>query len=172
MRLAIGRLPVVIALFPLILSCSSDETTEPEPEAEKNPVLWEVGSSNRLKADDFFIEAGNQKFLANTENVNVRGDTGGERRTIEIEWTEHGAEMRFYMYFTVTDTHWWVHEMRTYDGDQGNPSWIYYYGDAELFKSEMRSSYQGDVDLLSDESDRGVPGRLYIDNMELGPLYP
>lgn len=140
--------------------CSDDATG-----VSANPVLWE-SHGVRLEADDFYIETTGrlERYRADVPGVAVGGSASGNSKTLEIEWNEHGSEMRLYIYLRADTTEWESHEIRTYDGaPDGN--WVYYYG--PFFQSAVGSTFTGDVDLTSDSSDRGVTGRLHFTNLRL-----
>ena len=131
-----------------------------------NPVLWEYDGI-RLEADDFYIEIAGRwaQFRANGPGVAVGGSASGTSKTLEIEWNEHGAEMRLYIYLEANASVWWSREIRTYDGDPDG-EWLYYYG--PLFQTAIGSLFVGDVDLTSDFSNRGGrSGRLHFTNLRL-----
>ena len=76
--------------------------------------------------------------------------------------------MRLQFYFTGNRTHWWVDEIRTFNGqDPGN--WIYYTG--TFFKTPRNHTFTGDVALTSQsEQQRGneqSAGELHITNLHL-----
>jgi len=151
----------------LALAACGDDTptgTDPTP----NPVAWTYGTVS-LQAADFYLEADGVKYLANVPQVDVGGSGASSTtsKTLELEWVENGVDMRLYIYLSADSAHWWSHEIRTYDGatnDDGT-RWIYYYG--EFFKSPVGSSFVGDVDLTSNDSDNGVTGRLHFTGLHL-----
>ena len=158
-----------LALFalPCLVGCSDDTPTQAGT-TTGNPVLWDTGHI-RLQADDFYLEADGVTYLANVDHVEIGGDWDSANNTygtIELEWTEHGNDMRLYVYFQATTEMWWCDEIRTYDGHKDDGTrWIYYYG--EFFKSPVGSAFDGDVDLTNDDSDNGVEGKLYFTAMHL-----
>lgn len=152
------RLVVALALT----GCAGDATG-----GSMNHVLWDTGSV-RLEADDFYIEAAGVLYRAAVPGVLVGGNPGNSTfRTLELEWTEHGTDMRLYIYFEADAATWSSYEIRTYDGAPSSDGtrWVYYYG--PFFESAVGSQFVGDVDLTSDGSDNGVVGRLHFTNLRL-----
>ena len=75
--------------------------------------------------------------------------------------------MRLYLYLAADDTHWWVSELRTYDGSPSG-EWIAYTG--PFFRIPLGGTYLDDIDLSS--ANGKVPGRLRIDDMALTAFAP
>lgn len=122
----------------------------------------------RLEADGLRIETGGAVFVGAAERFSVVSDPGTPTyRTLEISWTEQGSDMRLNMYFAADETHWWVSEIRTYDG-MPIPDWVTYRG--PFFRTERGSAYEGTVDLAG--SGRAGGGRLHIDDMRLAAFLP
>jgi hypothetical protein len=153
-------LPFLVALA--VTGCASDATGE-----AANHVVWDTGSI-RLEADDFYIDVAGTRYRADVPGVDVGGNPGNSTfRTLELEWTEHGTDMRLYIYFEADVSTWWSYEIRTYDGAPSTDGtrWVYYYG--PFFESAVGSTFVGDVDLTSDDSDNGVTGQLHFTNLRL-----
>ncbi len=132
-----------------------------------NPVAWSTPYA-ALIAQDFAIEAGDQRFTASVAQVDVHSDPGDATyETLELAWPEAGVGMRLYLYFAADSTDWWVSEIRTYDGlpNTTGSNWIYYRG--PFFRTPLGESYRGDVDLTSNGSDNGVTGHLRISGVQL-----
>jgi hypothetical protein len=130
-------------------------------------LSWSHGGVS-LQADDFSIEVNGVLYRGNVPGVRVDGDPGiGDFKTLEIEWTEHGTEMRLFIYLKADAGKWWSNEIRTYDGapDSDGTRWVYYYG--PFFETATGSSFTGDVDLTSDDSDNGVVAKLHFTNLRL-----
>jgi hypothetical protein len=73
--------------------------------------------------------------------------------------------MRTNFYFTLTDTEWWVNEIRTYNGKSGTDAdWVYYYG--EFFRSPIGTTFSGDFDETG-KADDGSSGHLHIGGLTL-----
>ena len=97
--------------------------------------------------------------------VDVHSDPGiSDYCTLEVTWFEYDVEMRLYIYFTASDTHFWANEIRTYTGKDTDAEWIYYTG--EFFKTELNSPFKGNVDLVSDE-ENPFKGRIHFENLTL-----
>lgn len=117
-----------------------------------------------LDADAVSIDVGDKTFVT-AQPMDVNSDPGDDRyTTLELTWTEHGAEMRIYIYFTSDGIEWWSNEIRTYDGNQQG-EWITYTG--EFFRTPRDAPFVGDLDVSASASDRGVDGRLRMENMRL-----
>lgn len=145
-------------------AATSEVTPTPAP---KNPINWKTDQA-LLQADDFYIVANGQKYLANTGNVRVSSDPGSYvYTTLEAIWWEHGKEMRLFMYFNGDANKWWVSEIRTYNG-QERGDWIYYKG--PFFESPRGTAFHGvDYLLESDSPDRS--GRLHLENFYVQPFF-
>ena len=135
-----------------------------EEDAENlRPISW-ITDRVSLEADDFYIVANGEKYYANVEDVQVHSDPGSATYcSLEVEWQENGVEMRLYIYFNATQTHWWSDEIRTYDG-QVSGEWIYYTGN--FFDSSIGTAFTGDIDLQSD-ADNDYAGEIHFDNLTL-----
>lgn len=129
-----------------------DPSLPPEP---ANKVSWKTDNVS-LEADDFYIEANNQKFLGKPESgstIQIHSDPGNPNyTTLELIWKENGVEMRLFMYFNADGTNWWSPEVRTYNGaPQGD--WVYYVGGKtpevplKMFDRPLGRAYIGDFDL-------------------------
>jgi hypothetical protein len=102
-------------------------------------------------------------FTADTDVVALNSDPGSETdRTLEATWFENASEMRVNLYFRADAEHWWVSELRTYDG-QPTPDWITFPG--PLFETPLGEAYSGDV--LLDSTIGTVPGTIEIRGLEL-----
>ncbi len=102
-------------------------------------------------------------FTADTDVVALNSDPGNETyRTLEATWFESGSEMRVNLYFKADTEHWWVSELRTYDG-QPTPDWITFPG--PLFETPLGEVYNGDV--LLNGGQGHVPGTVEIGNLRL-----
>lgn len=93
-------------------------------EKKKNPINWATPYAS-LKANDFFIRIGEQKFYGQ-EPISISSNPGADRTTLEAIWREKDVEMRMFMYFRKKENNMWeMYELRTYNGN--NPGdWIYY----------------------------------------------
>ncbi len=152
-------------------SCSSQESPGspgpgpgPTSTTSTNPVAWST-STVSLTAADFWIVADGQTYLANPNAVDVHSDPGDSMyTTLELVWTEHGREMRFFTYFySDGSSSWWSNEMRTYNG-QPSADWLFYTG--MFFQSPYGSSFRGDIDLTNDASD-SIRGELHLHGVVL-----
>ena len=110
-----------------------------------NSIHWTTDVVE-LKAADFWIEANGQRFSAADVPVSVGSDPGDQTyRTLEVEWTEHGVPMWFYLYFGGDATTWWVTEIRTHDGHL-NADWAALRG--TWFKTPLGAAWTGDLDVV------------------------
>jgi hypothetical protein len=143
----------------------TDTKTLAPPQAD--PVSWETGRVV-LSADAFEIEAGTKNFFAQNTPVDLHSDPGNATYwTFEATWLESGVEMRLNLYFAADNAHWWVNEIRTYNGAaQGD--WIYYKG--TFFKTPIGQQFQGDVSLES--NDGPIQGKLHFANLHLVSAIP
>lgn len=126
-----------------------------------NPIHWATDVVD-LKAADFWIEANGQRFRAAAVPASVYSDPGNPTsRTFEVEWTEHGVPMWFYLYLGGDDTSWWVREIRTRDGHL-NADWAALRG--VWFKSPLGAAWTGDLDVtLTDVAAAGsTPTRVHL----------
>jgi hypothetical protein len=135
-------------------------------------VVWDSGAV-RLEADSIRI-VGFDTFTATPDIVDgspaiaIGSDPGdASSRTLEVEWRERGVPMRLYLYFAADDTHWWVTEMRTYDGSSLG-GWIHYLG--PLFRTPLGGTYADDV--VATGGRGAVPGSVRIDGLRLTAFAP
>jgi hypothetical protein len=136
------------------------------PDLEGNQVHWKT-EVVELQAADFWIDTAGKRFLG-TGQLRVSSDPGNATyRTLELTWLEHGAEMRVNIYFGGDTTHWWIDEIRTYDGTAQSPDWLFYRA-AEI-RAPIGQPWVGNVHLTSISSSqpgRG-PGTLYFGALHL-----
>ncbi len=142
-------------------------TTASSPTAElgTHAVHWSTVAVE-LVAEDFYLEAGGKRYIANVPSVDLRSDPSTAHRTLEVTWQEHGVEMRLHLYFTSDATNWWAKEIRTYNGQQPG-DWITYKG--TFFKTPHGEPFVGDLDLTSmGQGDTPpIPGKLHLGNVRL-----
>ena len=134
-----------------------------------NAVRWSTDAVDFV-AEDFYLEAHGKRYLANVASVDRHSDPGtATYRTLEVTWQEHGTEMRVYLYFAADATHWWVNEIRTYNGRTPG-DWITYTG--EFFKTPQGVAFHGDLDLTSDPQQGGQfgVGKVHLRNATIRPL--
>jgi len=135
-------------------------------------VAWDSGAV-RLEADSIRIVAldtftGTPDVVDGVPALAIGSDPGdASSRTLEVEWQERGVPMRLYLYFAADDSHWWVTEMRTYDGSSRG-GWIHYPG--PLFRTPLGGTYAGDVAATGGRGD--VPGSVRIDGLRLTAFAP
>lgn len=140
---------------------------------DSGPAIDWDGGGVRLEADSLRIEAmgtftGTPDIAQGEPAIQVGGDSGSPTyRTLEVEWRERGVPMRLYLYLAADDTHWWVSEMRTYDGSSGG-EWISYPG--PLFRTPLGGTWSGDF--ARDGRGGDVPGSLRIDGLRLTAFAP
>lgn len=139
----------------------------PTPIPEQNKISWQTPQVS-LEADNFYILINDKKFLGNVENK-LHSDPGNTTyTTLEVEWTENGIPMRFYMYFEANNDTWSVSEIRTYNGK--NPGdWIFYDG---FLGGKPGNPYINKVlDIKSKPvGSYNVPGEIHFENIKLLPF--
>ncbi len=139
------------------------------PDLEGNQVNWKTEVVN-LQAADFWIDTAGKRFLG-TGQLRVSSDPGNATyRTLELTWLEHGAEMRVNIYFGGDATHWWIEEIRTYDGTAQSPDWLFYR--APEIRAPIGQPWIGNVHLTSigsSQPGRG-PGTLHFGTMRLASM--
>jgi hypothetical protein len=122
----------------------------------------------RFDANALEIEANGQTFTSAGSNVDVNSDPGtATYQTLELDWHEHGVEMRLYFYLAADAHDWWVSSLSTYNG-RSNPDWIAYPG--PLFRTPLGTAFAGNVDLAPSGAPHGA--RLQIAGMRLQPFLP
>lgn len=130
-----GCAPVKPAAVPAPAPASAPAVALP-----MNAVRWSTAAVDFV-AEDFYLEAHGKRYLANVASVERHSDPGtATYRTLEVTWQEHGTEMRVYLYFAADATHWWVNEIRTYNGRTPG-DWITYTG--EFFKTPQGRPFRG-----------------------------
>ena len=169
-RLAVGGLAVLlvaaIAGLALLSVSPAPDTTGPAAGGPKQ-IVWQTNLA-RLEADSIAIETAEHVFRAAADRFAVTSDPGSAAyRTLEISWREHEREMRLNLYFAANATHWWVRELRVYDGRLSG-EWISFAG--PLFATQRGHSFVGDIDL----SGRNKYGsaRLRIEGARLTAFVP
>lgn len=99
-----------------------------------------------LSADSISVIDGDRSF--SPTNAQVTSEPSGDKHaTLEITWTEGGAEQRIFMFFTSDGTDWWATEIRTYDTASGEPDWHEPIATGTFFSTPLGSAYTGDLDL-------------------------
>ena len=127
-----------------------------------NPVSWTTEQVH-LTADDFRIDVNGTEFVADDPAIEVQSDPGDPHyQTLELTWTEHGVEMRWYVYFQSDGVEWWSDEMRTYDGNAAG-EWVTFTGD--FFRSPLGHAYSGELDVTA--ADHGVTSHLRVAGLTL-----
>jgi hypothetical protein len=174
-----NRLRTSIFVLGLLVACSgtggdgadaNDNANAPTDAVVGLALNW-VGPTYTLTADDFVITANGVDFTAEVPaaSMNVGGDPGNPTySSIEATWTEHGVEMRLYIYLHNDGQQWWSDEIRTYDG-RADGDWITYTGD--FFRSPLGTPFVGDLDLTSD-SGQTYAGRLRFENLRMSTFEP
>lgn len=169
-RFVVGGLAVLlvaaVAVVALLSASPAPDTAGPAAGAPKQ-IVWQTNLA-RLEADSIAIETAEHVFTAAADRVDVISDPGSVTyRTLEVSWLEYEREMRLNLYFAANDTHWWVSELRIYDGrPQGD--WIGFAG--PLFTTQRGQSFVGDID-LSGRNQYGS-GRLRIEGARLTAFVP
>ena len=116
-------------------------TTVPVP---PGALKFATGQVSMIVAE-LVIEAGGERFVT-AGPVTTHSDPGvlNAYTTLELTWTEHGREMRLFLYFMSDGVDWWANEIRTYDGAPRG-SWVSYIG--EFFRTPLGRPFTGDVDM-------------------------
>jgi hypothetical protein len=139
------------------------------PGVPGNQVNWTTEVVD-LQAADFWIDTAGKRFLG-TGQMRVSSDPGNATyRTLELTWLEHGAEMRVNLYFGGDATHWWIDEIRTYDGTAQSPDWLFY--SVPEIRAPISQPWVGNVHLTSigsSQPGRG-PGTLHFGAMRLASI--
>lgn len=157
---------VLVLVGPTLGGCNSPLQPPGVPDggcnAAGHPVSWQM-STVSLTACDFSLIADGQTYTSNS-SVDIHSDPGDPTyTTLELIWTEHAREMRYFIYFTADATRWWSNEMRTYNG-QNPGDWLYYEG--TFAPSRIGSAFQGDLDLTNQSSDT-IRGELHLHGLVL-----
>ncbi len=146
-------------------------TAVPLPTGDWHSAHWSTNTVS-LSADDFYIIAGGKKFSSPTTAL-VHSDPGNPNyTTLEIEWSDNGIPMQFYMYLKADANKWTVYEMRTYDGTLAG-NWIYYKAD-NYFSAPIGAS----VGVIDRDIESGISAnKIHFTHMSLsttlkGSTYP
>lgn len=96
-----------------------------------------------LDAQSITVAVNGRTFHPIGDDGDVHSDPGTDSyTTLELTWFEDGIEMRINLYFAADAAHWWITEMRTYDGH--NPGeWITQVGDG--YRTPRGQAYEGDI---------------------------
>lgn len=125
----------------------SDASPSPTP-----AFLWDSGVV-RLAADEARITAGGREFLVEPGPISIDSDPGSETyQTLELEWREHGREMRLYLYLHADGERWWLDELRTRDGREP-AEWVTYPG--PLLRAPLGEPFTGDIERTSPDGQDG-----------------
>lgn len=107
--------------FDYIRLVSLAEIKPSVPPVVKNPVNWTTDSVS-LIADNFYIDVGEKRFYMKPDpNTGVTmGPIGSPNAnmftSLEVSWREYGIDMKVYLYFNKDNNHWWLSELKTYNG--------------------------------------------------------
>ncbi len=97
----------------------------------------------QLDAASITVTVNGRVFRPIGDDVKLNSDPGtASYTTLEVTWFEDGVEMRINLYFAADATHWWVTEMRTYDGRTPG-EWITQEGVA--YRTPRGQPYEGDL---------------------------
>lgn len=97
----------------------------------------------RLDAEAVTVEVNGRTFQPIGDDVEVSSDPGTPSyTTLELVWFEDGVEMRINLYFAADATHWWITEMRTYDGRTPG-EWITQEGVG--YRTPRGQAYEGEL---------------------------
>jgi hypothetical protein len=159
---ALGTIAAVAALVVGVMNIGGSgkrvEVKPPVAGAPEVPAVHFETHQVKLDADNFFVEAYGKRFTAKDTRVWVATNPGDNHQTLELEWDEHGVNMRVYFSFAADATDWWVDLIRAYDNKAENDG---IYSEGERFRTPLGSVFQGDLDL----SQHGV--RLHFTNLRL-----
>lgn len=124
-----------------------------DPSAGVSPAFfWDSGVVS-LAADEARITAGGRQYLVDPGPISVRSDPGSETyQTLELEWQEHGREMRLYLYLRADGERWWLDEVRTRDG-RAPAEWVTYPG--PLLWAALGEPWTGDIERTSPDGQDG-----------------
>ncbi len=164
-RTTLGALATIAAVAALIVGLmnigGSGKRVEVKPAVTGAPEVPAVHFEThqvKLDADDFFVEANGKRFTAKDTRVWVSTNPGDDHQTLELEWDEHGVNMRVYFFFAADAKDWWVNLIRAYDNKAENDG---IYDEGERFRTPLGSVFQGDLDI----SQHGV--RLHFTKLRL-----
>ncbi|HET8933716.1 MAG TPA: hypothetical protein VFN67_09765 [Polyangiales bacterium] len=153
-------------------SGSLEDAAEHTDDEAAHSVDWSTPTV-QLTSDDFRIAVGGKAFLGHAADAGLNSDPGrpDAYTTLERIWTEHGVEMRLFMYFYSDGTDWWSSEIRIYDGE-ANAEWLAAIG--EWFRRPLGQSFEGDLDLTlgvppwsAEKPGNRGPGRLTMRGLVL-----
>jgi hypothetical protein len=154
-RRRIGLVAVAALLLVALGSAMFGGGSAPKEVVGGSPVHW-LTNVVELQASDFWIDANGQRFTATGAQVSVHSDPGDATyRTLEVEWMEHGVEMRLNLYFGGDATTSWVKEIRIYDG-KVDGDWLTATG--RFAEAPLRAIWAGDLDIEFG----GGPARLHL----------
>jgi hypothetical protein len=85
--------------------------------------------------------------------------------TLEVGWPDGGDGQRLNMYFAADATHWWVSELRTYDG-LVPADWIIYQG--PFMRTPIGQAFRGGWQMAS--VDGALPGTVTFEGLTLEPV--
>ncbi len=88
----------------------------------------------------------------------------GDVDSLELEWQEHGVEMRWFLYLDRDDARWWVDSMATYNG-RAEGDWVTF--NSPGIGAPLGAAFEGDIDLTASEG--GVTSRLAVTGMRFQP---
>jgi hypothetical protein len=126
------------------------------------PVDWST-QYVAFTARELSIVVDGVTFVGADPAIERHSDPGGPNyQTLEVQWHEHGVEMRLYLYFASDGTDWWMTEMRTYDG-RANADWVTFAG--ERMRTPLGQPYTDDLDLTA--TDHGVTSQVQISGLLL-----
>lgn len=146
----------------------------PETPANREHIDWSTPFV-KLQAEEFRIEVQGKTFLCESQSarasLNSNPGTRNAYTTFERIWTEHGVEMRLFIYFYSDGSDWWANEIRIYDG-RTDADWLAATG--EWFRRPLGQAFTGDLDLTlgvpawsaAISGSRG-PGQLTLHNLQL-----
>lgn len=115
-------------------------------------------------AESVIIEVGGQQYSP-PESVELHSDPHPTFQTLELQWRDHGVEMRLFFYFSRDADSWKVDEVRVYDGrPQGE--WVAIPGVVDL-GAEIGVAAAGDLDVRVGDDE--LSARVRLNDFELQP---
>lgn len=133
-----------------------------------NPVDWQTDSV-ALQADDFYMIINGQKYVDSFGEIEIKSSSSENYTELNLTWREHNREMRFLIYFSNDGGQWWSPEIRTYDGQEQWPDWIYYYPESQggFFRSELGEVFTAPELIIYSDPNQQFSGMIYFKNLQI-----
>ena len=158
------------------IDSSNAQNDKAQDTRSDSSISWEHNGL-RLTATSFSMDIDGKTYTAVADDldVNGNGDPGFApiADSLELQWTEHDAEMRLYIYLDSDENgDWYSNEIRTYDGTHGDDGslWLYYEGD--FFRSNTSTPFIADeMEIHSTSSDNlGKTGVIRFEGLNFEGL--